>query len=430
MTRKLLQPVIMFWLLVQAGCSKKQVAVIPVVATADPITLSEYPAAGMTNKLHIEAESYSSMSGVQTEPCREGGRDVGWINKGDWMDYYVDVATTGTQTIIFRVAGPKSTLQVKKADGSVLANVTLPGTSSGQVYRTTTTQVKLSAGKQKLRIYSTSNGWNFNWFELEGVVITPLDTTAATQPVQSSAANVSLYSAFENASTFNSWSLEICRPTALTISSEVKARKGNREARFELAKSDVTNYNGFSRAEIHIDCPTNAENWYAFSNYLRTDFVADPLAENIAQWHDVPDWNLGESWRSPPISLGIVNDRYYVKILWAAAPVNTNDTKDGEKDIDLGPIDKGKWNDWVFHIKFSYKSDGILEIYKNKVKIYSLYGPNSFNDKYYPYFKIGIYKWGWNGWASYSPENKRVLYYDEVRIGNQNANLSSVSPDY
>jgi len=61
-------------------------------------------------------------------------------------------------------------------------------------------------------------------------------------------------------------------------------------------------------------------------------------------------------------------------------------------------------------------------------KILSYYGPNSFNDKYLPYFKIGIYKWGWKGWAGYSPEEKRVLYYDEVRIGNRHANMQLVSP--
>lgn len=379
----------------------------------------------------IEAENYIAMYGVQTEACREGGKDVGYISKGDWMDYSVDIPTTGNQTIRFRVAGPGGTLQVQKPDGTVLANVTLPVTTSGQVYATATSQIKLTAGKQTLRIYATSAAWNFNWFELgnDGSVVAtvPTDTVKATTPANS--ANVSLYTAFEDASAFNGWSLETCRPTALTISHEVTPRKGNGMARFEFAKSDVTNYNGYVRAEIHRESPTDAEHWYAFSNYLPTDFVSDPMAENIAQWHEVPDWDKGENWRSPPIALGIVNDRYYVKIMWAAAPVNTNNTKDGEKDVDLGPVDKGKWNDFVFHIKFSYTSSGILEIYKNKVKIFSLYGPNSYNDEVYPYFKLGIYKWGWNGWASYSPESKRVLYMDEVRIGNANATLNDVSPN-
>jgi hypothetical protein len=153
------------------------------------------------------------------------------------------------------------------------------------------------------------------------------------------------------------------------------------------------------------------------------------LAEIIAQWHEVPDWDLGEKWRSPPISLGIENNRFYVKILWAAAAVNTNKTIDGEKKAILGNVEKEKWNDWVFHIRFSYREDGILEIWKNKEKVFEYYGPNSYNDENFPYFKIGIYKWGWNGWSGYSPEDERVLFYDEVKIGDRYANVATVSPD-
>jgi hypothetical protein len=236
-----------------------------------------------------------------------------------------------------------------------------------------------------------------------------------------------LESSFEDSSDFKKWTKETCRPGALLISTEV-ARKGKSSARFEFTKADVKDYSGYVRAELRLGSETDNERWYGFSNYLPKDFVTDPLAEKIAQWHEIPDWDLGESWRSPPISLGIENERFYVQILWAAAPVNTNKSKDGEKKVDLGPIDKNKWNDWVFHIRFSWRSDGIIEIWKNKQKIFSYNGPNSFNDKHLPYFKIGIYKWGWNGWAQYSPEEKRVLFYDEVRIGNRYANLNLVSP--
>ncbi|MDF2188474.1 heparin lyase I family protein [Paraflavitalea sp. CAU 1676] len=387
--------------------------------------------------MRIEAESYSGMSGVQTEDCREGGKNVGYIHVNDWMDYSITPAAAGSQTISFRVAGPGGKLRVQKADGTVLATVTLPVTAGGQIYATGSATISLPAGKQTLRIVALTAGWNFNWFELSGGVATTVPptttnpttpTTPTTPTAPSTGANVALYSSFEDASDFNKWIKEICRSSALQISSEVPARKGKYAARFEFTKDDVINYNKYVRAEIRQSSDAEQEKWFGFSNYLPGDFVTDPLAEKIAQWHEVPDWDLGENWRSPPISFGIENGRYYVQILWAAAAVNTNDSKDGEKKVDLGPVDKMKWNDWVFHIKFSYKSDGILEIFKNKVKVYSQYGPNSFNDKFYPYFKIGIYKWGWNGWASYSPENKRVLYYDEVRIGNKNSNLNEVSP--
>jgi hypothetical protein len=265
-----------------------------------------------------------------------------------------------------------------------------------------------------------------------------VDTVAVTPPTPppppppppppTTTGKLLLETTFENEASLDKWYKEICRPSALIITKEITPRKGNGAARFEFDKSDVINYNKYVRAEIRQPSDVEAERWYGFSNYLPADFVTDPLAEKIAQWHEVPDFDKGENWRSPPVSMGIENGRYYVHIMWAAAAVNTNNTKDGEKRIDLGPVDKSKWNDWVFHIKFSYKSDGILEIWKNKEKVLTYNGPNSFNDKTYPYFKIGIYKWGWNGWASYSPESKRVLYYDEVRIGDEHADLNLVSP--
>ncbi len=33
-----------------------------------------------------------------------GGLNVGWIDKGDYMDYYVNVATAGVYTVGFRLA--------------------------------------------------------------------------------------------------------------------------------------------------------------------------------------------------------------------------------------------------------------------------------------------------------------------------------------
>lgn len=416
------------------SCSKHDMSATPVnpitqaVNNLDSLSTSEKTTMLKVAALHIEAESYTAMSGVQVEDCREGGKNVGYIHVGDWMEYSVNLATEGPQQINFRVAGPGGSVRIQKPDGTVLGTATLPQTSSGQVYATGSVTVNLPKGIQTLRLHSLTAGWNFNWLEFPGGGSVAAAGAADASSAAPTGKNLTLTSTFEDASDFNKWIKEICRPTALQISSEVPARKGKYSARFEFAKSDVLNYNHYVRAEIRQPSDGEAEKWFGFSNYLPGDFVTDQLAEKIAQWHEVPDWDLGENWRSPPISFGIENGRYYLQILWAAAAVNTNNTKDGEKKVDLGPVDKMKWNDWVFHIKFSYKNDGILEVWKNKVKVFSLYGPNSFNDKVYPYFKIGIYKWGWDGWASYSPENKRVLYYDEVRIGNKNANLNEVSP--
>jgi hypothetical protein len=377
----------------------------------------------------IEAEDYTTMSGVKNEITNDdgGGENVGFIDYGDWMDYSYNAASASTYSLNLRVAtNNKAQLQIKKTDGTLLLTVNIPNTGNYQTYQTISATITLPQGAQTIRVQSSSTAhWNINWFELVGsqAPATPSPSPSST-PGRN---NLILESTFEDASGFNKWTKEICRPDALTISTTA-ARQGSSSARFEFTKADVAKYNHYLRAEIQVGSNPADELWYGFSNLLTNDFIIDPAPDVVAQWHDAPDWNLGENWRSPPISMEVYNGRYRLKVMWASKAVNTNDTKDGETYFDLGPVNNNNWNDWVFHIKFSYSSDGILEVWKNRQKLVSHYGPNSYNDKTHPYFKIGIYKWGWNALSNYSTGEKRVLFYDDVRIANKNANLDEVSP--
>jgi hypothetical protein len=81
-------------------------------------------------------------------------------------------------------------------------------------------------------------------------------------------------------------------------------------------------------------------------------------------------------------------------------------------------------------MKLSYGSDGLLEVWKNKKKVLTHAGPNSYNDKRMPFFSYGLYKFDWETAAgrAASPENKRVYYFDALRIGGKNSSLEEVSP--
>src|SRR5258708_12280796 len=65
----------------------------------------------------IEAENYKAMSGIGTQTTTDigGGRNVGWINQGDWMDYAVNVTAAGIYIVGFRIATPyyHSTFQLR-----------------------------------------------------------------------------------------------------------------------------------------------------------------------------------------------------------------------------------------------------------------------------------------------------------------------------
>jgi hypothetical protein len=244
--------------------------------------------------------------------------------------------------------------------------------------------------------------------------------------------NLLLESTFQDsAASMQQWYKGAPKKSAITVSKAV-THNGHPSLRFELNKTDSTIGNG-KRSEISLNYERKrkVEKWFGWSVYLPKSYVFDYEPEIIAQWHDIPDADLNEkATRSPPIALNTYLGRYMLQVIWAAAPVNTNKTVDGLIYPDLGPYETGKWTNWVFHIKFSWENDGILEIWKNGVKVYSRYGPNSYNDENTPYFKLGIYKWMWmpNQDQGHSLITNRVLYISDIRIGDANATYKDVDP--
>jgi endoglucanase len=118
----------------------------------------------------IEAESYDAFHNIDTENTSDdgGGRNVGWIVDGSWMDYHLHVPAAGYYTIRFRIANAYETLaslSVKNGSGTTLAQMSVPVTGGYQVWKTESMIVPLQAGDQTVRIFAEKGGFNFNWFE-------------------------------------------------------------------------------------------------------------------------------------------------------------------------------------------------------------------------------------------------------------------------
>jgi endoglucanase len=138
-------------------------------ADASAATLSTTALA--SGGLHVEAEDYTQMYGVQTQTTADagGGENVGWIDEHDWMKYNVSVATAGTYTLKLRLASNVSgaQFQLKNSSGTVLATINVPNTTGWQRWQDVTATVKLAGGTQTLQFYSVAPEiWNMNWFEL------------------------------------------------------------------------------------------------------------------------------------------------------------------------------------------------------------------------------------------------------------------------
>lgn len=205
------------------------------------------------------------------------------------------------------------------------------------------------------------------------------------------------------------------------------ARQGVRSLRIELRQNDH-DVSGSRRAEIALgnEKPLE-EHWYSFSIYLPSggdeDYAIDhSSSEIIVQWHNEPD--RGEEWTSPPLALSTANGRYVLSRRWDDAPMTSNDQMDRKGNVDLCDLgsyqgDKGKWVDWVFHIRWGWLKSQmpILEVYKNNRKIADFNGlPNTTNDKDGVYLKLGIFKWDWKENPQFSEINSRVIYFDAISV--------------
>ena len=116
--------------------------------------------------LQVEAENFTNQGGVQTEACTEGGRNVGWIDAGDWMSYgNISFPGTGTYRVEYRVASPGgATLSLDLNSGSIqLGEVGIPATGGWQNWTTVSHTVNINAGTYNVGIYAPASGWNLNW---------------------------------------------------------------------------------------------------------------------------------------------------------------------------------------------------------------------------------------------------------------------------
>ncbi|MFD0331643.1 beta-1,3-glucanase family protein [Streptacidiphilus monticola] len=126
----------------------------------------------------IQAESFSSQSGTQTETCSDtgGGQDVGWISAGDWLGYSrVDFGSATPRQFLARLAsgaasGVSGGIEVRldSRTGTKIAEIDLASTGGWQSWRTVPINISGTAtGVHDVYltfIGSTSDFVNVNWF--------------------------------------------------------------------------------------------------------------------------------------------------------------------------------------------------------------------------------------------------------------------------
>ncbi|WP_187264820.1 polysaccharide lyase, partial [Pontibacter beigongshangensis] len=245
--------------------------------------------------------------------------------------------------------------------------------------------------------------------ELEELAPNSSITSESTQ--RAIAGNLLFEETFENSTVFSGLREQFGTSHAFNVNSST-VFNGSKSGRFELRDSDPMVSNG-TRTEVLFPVQDNLNRWYAFSIYLpSSEWQSDSKQDVISQWHQ-------GGGKNPSSSLRIYKDKLRFDV--------RKDPSTREV-MDLGAVIKDEWQTFVVHIKHAHGSDGLVEIWHNGKKVVNYVGGNSYDASFdSPRWKLGLYKSDWNNSLT-TDVKKRVLYYDEIRMGNEKATLADMMP--
>lgn len=192
------------------------------------------------------------------------------------------------------------------------------------------------------------------------------------------------------------WDMENC--CDYSISPVRSPAKPGYSVRFEQRCEDPPVFNG-RRAEIkmHMGSLLDRTQNYSFQIYLPPDWHAgDSLNPVIVvQWHDLPDFDLGEDWRTAPLALQLKEGRWEIAVDYDDQPKSTAAViKRNASGYLLTPYrpDVGRWTAWRFRVHWKPDNSGNLEVWKDGKQVVNAIGPIGYNDRDGPYFKAGVYR--------------------------------------
>lgn len=107
---------------------------------------------------------YRPGEGVDIQSCSEGGYNVGWTSAGEWMEYTVNVASSGGYTIDAHVATPNdgAGFHIEINGDNLSGVVAVPNTGDWQNWQIVSSTVNLAAGQHVLRLVIDEGGFNIN----------------------------------------------------------------------------------------------------------------------------------------------------------------------------------------------------------------------------------------------------------------------------
>ncbi|GAA4409667.1 hypothetical protein GCM10023187_33290 [Nibrella viscosa] len=291
----------------------------------------------------LEAESYDAMSGIQTEATTDagGGLNVGWIDAGDWLDYNVIIASTGSYQLNLRVANSygNGVVEIRTATGAVLGQASIPQTGGWQSWTTLSIPVTITAGSQVLRVYAVQGDWNFNWLELVPVKSIPgkieaenYDAMSGVQTENTADAGGGQNVGWIDDGDWMDYNVSVASAGNYTFKFRVANSYGN-------GKIQIRNAGGSILGQVSVPQTGGWQNWTIIST-----IVPLPAGSQVLRiYAEQGAWNFNyfEAFAAKPIPAKLEAEDYD-----AMFGIQTETTSDAGGGLNVGRIDANDWLDF------------------------------------------------------------------------------------
>jgi len=133
----------------------------------------------------IEAEDYFEQNGVELENTTDagGGKNIGFLDTGDFLDYFINVDQSGIYEVEYRTAaleeiGAITLSLIEDGEVNLIDSISFEPTGDWQSWRSTNSQVRLPAGRHHLRMEIAAPLFNVNWMKFSVLTATndPIST--------------------------------------------------------------------------------------------------------------------------------------------------------------------------------------------------------------------------------------------------------------
>lgn len=192
-------------------------------------------------------------------------------------------------------------------------------------------------------------------------------------------------------------------------------REGRHALRATVKPGDLNN-NG-ARAEVVLATPQfreGDERWFHWYTMFPQDFIASPSWMLFTQWHSNGfGFPLAFSAHGETLSFRLMGHKYDQAGQWGSGTVWES------------PLERGKWNEYLLHVKFSGDSSvGFVELWVNSAPAVPKTMHATLDAGDTAYLKMGLYRDRTIGWDQSLFHDGMTIYADDPRIGGSNAVMS------